>query len=324
MSRIVRALVPLTAGAMLAAGTAVPAQAAPQAVGDVQLVTGAGWRDLHHTIRYADGNWQRWGSFASYNDENQQLASVVINGVEHVVSYGTYVHMPPQSTYDHVMRDAAGNWSEGTLPTGMDGSAEAVANLNGHLALVRKVGDGLKLSVQQDDNTWSAVETVPTTDGIGSFSVTANGDVLRVVVSTSDGTRIGDYERAANGTWAQPSWVPFNGGTATQVAVAQVGTDLQVAAVAHNGDRSEVWHGIRHANGSWDQFGYVEGAAGDIPAVKQIAVTNSRGTLQLVASTTDGGLFHTIRFANRTWQRFGDVKAAAGPTSVGEISLAGE
>jgi hypothetical protein len=317
-------LIPLAVGALLAAGTAIPAQAATQAVGDVQLVASEPYGPLKHTIRYANGSWQPWGTVESYGTDNQQLASVVINGVEHVLSFAMFRHMPPAYEYNHLIRDAAGNWSGGTLPAGMDGSAQAVANLGGHIALVRKVKDGLKLSIQQDDGTWSAVETVPATGGIGSFSVTANGGVLRVVVSTSDGTRIGDYERAADGTWSQPNWVPFNGGTATQVAVAQVGTDLQVAAVAQNGDRSEVWHSIRHSNGSWDQFGYVEGAAGDIPTVARIAVTNSRGTLQLVASTTDGAVYHTIRFANRTWQRFGDVGTAAGSVRAGEVALAGE
>jgi hypothetical protein len=317
-------LIPLAAGALLAAAM-TPAQAAAQAVGDVQLLTAApNGLALNHTIRYANGTWQPWGQLDNYEYQGQ-LASVMINGVEHVFTSKIYQNMPPAYTYDHLIRDAAGNWTQGTLPPG-DGwidDAQAVANLNGHIALVRKLHDVLSLSIQQADSTWSAWETLPT-GPISSFSVTANGGVLRMIVSTSDGTKIGDYERAADGTWSQPAWVPFNGGTATQVAVAQVGTDLQVAAVAHNGDRYEVWHSLRHANGNWDQFGYVEGVAGDIPAVRQIAVTNSRGTLQLVASTMDYGLFHTIRYANGTWQRFGDITSAAGKVTSGDVTLAGQ
>jgi hypothetical protein len=316
-------LVSLTAGALLAGGMA-PVQAAPQAVGDVQLLTATQYGlYLNHTIRYANGTWQPWGQLQNY-EYGGQLASVMVNGVEHVFTGIVYQNMPPAYTYDHLVRDASGNWNHATLPPG-DGwvdDAQAVANLNGHIALVRKLHDVLSLSIQQDDTSWSAWETL-STGPISSFSVTANGGVLRVIVSSADGTQIGDYERAADGTWSQPTWVPFNGGTATQVAVAQVGTDLQVAAVAHNGDRYEVWHSIRHANGNWDQFGYVEGVAGDIPAVHQIAVTNSRGTLQLVASTVDGDLFHTIRFANGTWQRFGNVAGAAGKVNAYDVTLAG-
>jgi hypothetical protein len=318
-------MIPLAAGALLAAGAVAPAQAAPQAVGEVQLVS-ANYLDTSHTVRHADGTWQPWGTMSELHYQYaDQLASVMVNGVEHVFVNSEYAHMPPAFSYSHLIRDAGGNWTWGNVPdSGAIGDGQAVANLNGHIALVRRTGDVLKLSVQQDDNSWSAWETVPTSGAFGSFSVTANADVLRVVVSTTDGTKIGDYDRAANGTWSQPNWVPFNGGIATQVAVAQVGADLQVAAVAHNGDRSEVWHSVRHANGGWDQFGYVEGAAGDIPAVEQIAVTASHGTLQLVAATTDGGLYHTIRFANRTWQGFGDVKSAAGQIDTGDVTIAGE
>ena len=319
-------LIPLAAGVLLAASGAAPAQAAPQAVGDVQLVTvGQGPTYLSHTIRYANGSWQPWGTPANSLPSDGQLASVIINGVEHLF-FVDLEGLPYQYYYKQLIRNADGTWSDGTVPTPVlrAGDAEAVANLNGHIALVRKNGDVLTLSVQQNDNSWSAWETVPTSGGIGSFSLAANGGVLRVVVSTKDGTRVGDYERAADGTWSQPNWVPFNGGTATQVAVAQVGTDLEVAAVAQNGTRSEVWHSIRHANGSWDQFGYVEGQAGDIPAVRQLAVTNSRGTLQLVAVTTDGRVYHTIRYANGYWDGFGDVWAAAGKVYAGEATLAGQ
>jgi hypothetical protein len=151
--------------------------------------------------------------------------------------------------------------------------------------------------------------------------VSGNGSALRLAVSTADGTQVGVYDRDAQGTWAAPKWTPFNGGTATQVAIAEVGTDLQVAAVARNGDHSDIWHSILHSNGHWDQFGYVEGAAGDVPGVASVAVTASRGTLQLAVGTTYFGVYHTIRYANGSWQPVGEVPDSEG---TGSITIAGE
>jgi len=317
-----RILIPLAASVLLAASAVQPAlaqtPAAPQAVGDVQLITVPQlWDNMYSTVRHADGSWQPW-KVQYHTNVAGQLTSVVINGADHIFSVYT-----PQSPaiywYLHTIRNADGTWTGGTVPEPSSeiADAQAVANLDGHIALVRKKGNVLTLFIEQSDGTWSAPETVPTSGAIGSFAVTANGGVLRVV-STSDGTRIGDYDRAADGTWSQPSWTPLN--AASQVAVAQVGADLQVAAVANN----DVWHAVRHADGTWDAFARVEGEAGTIDAVEQIAVTNSSGALHLVAVTANGGLYHTIRFADHTWQRFGDVASVLGPQPVAYLTLAGE
>ena len=317
-------LIPLAASTVLAAGAVVPAQAAPQAVGEVQLVS-ANYLDTSHTVRHADGTWQPWGTMPELHYQYaDQLASVMVNGVEHVFVNSEYAHMPPAFSYSHLIRDAGGNWTSGSVPdSGAIGNGQAVANLNGHIALVRRTGDVLKLSVQQNDNSWSAWETVPTLGPIGSFAVGGNGGVLRVVTTNFDGSMITDHDRAANGTWSADT-VSFYGTSAPQVAVAQVGTDLHVVAITSFDAPYTVWHAIRHANGTWDTFGHVEGETGAIPAVKQVAVTVSRGELQVAAVTTDGGLYHTIRHANGAWDRFGDVQGAAGKISAGDITIAGE
>ncbi|MFI9386143.1 hypothetical protein [Kutzneria sp. NPDC052558] len=323
-------LVPLAVSTLLTAGAVAPAQAAPQALGDVHLITSHA-QTLDHTIRHADGTWQPWGTLTikSVGPQPVAVASAVINGAEHVIYYGPEKHHPPVVyAYHHLVRDTAGNWTDGSLPDAMPGTPsstdrQAAANLNGHLALVRQQGDVLALSIQQSDDSWSAWETVPTSGPIGSFSATANGGVLRVVTTNFDGSLVTDHDRAADGAWSQDS-TSFYSTATPRVAVAQVGADLHIVAATSFDAPYAVWHTIRHANGSWDVFGAVEAEAGNITAVQQIAVTSSRGALQLVASTTDGGLYHTIRAANGTWQRFGDVKGAAGATSVGDISLAGE
>jgi hypothetical protein len=318
-------LVSLTAGGLLAAGLAAPADAATQATGDVQVITPNDINRLHHTIRHANGTWQAWGTTDPVAaDEPQQLASVLINGVDHIVYYATQTHRPPSFQPYQAIRDAAGNWSDGTVPSGMGYQAK-VANLNGHLAVVTNTnGNEIKLSTQQGDGSWSAWETVPTGgDTLADYAVTANGGVLRVVVSNQAGTQIGDIDRAADGTWSRPTWTPFTGSPQTAVYAAQVGGDLQVIAVDYSGEQNKVWHTIRHANGSWDRFGDVEGAAGDLPATGVVSITNSRGELQLAFAAGDQ-LLHTIRHANGTWQRLGDVNTAAGKAYALEVTIAGE
>ncbi|MEV6610561.1 hypothetical protein [Kutzneria sp. NPDC051319] len=321
-------LVSLTAGGLLAAGLAAPAEAAPAATGDVQVVTPADINRLHHTIRHADGTWQAWGTTDPLGaDEPEQLASVMINGVDHIVYYATTVHMPPSFHPYQALRDSTGNWGNDTLPTG-DFFEAAVANLDGHLALVAKSSPTeLRLSVQQGDGSWSAWETVPTGGyELGAIAVTANGGVLRVLVSGLNDTRVADYDRAPNGAWSQPNTVTVNGpGAVIQLQATQVGGDLQVTAVGQGGPgQLRVVHGIRRADGTWTTFGDVLNAAGAIANVREISATNSRGELQLAVTTSDGKLWHTIRHANGTWQHFGDVMAAAGPGYALDVAIAGE
>ena len=320
-------LIPMTAGALLVAGLATPAQAAPQTAGDVHLVTGAELNTFRHTVRYANGTWKTWDASPASNIDNAgDMESVVINGADHVFYRATATHMPTNFLYRHLIRDAAGNWSAGTLPGGMgeQDSKVSVANLNGHIALVDDAGGALKLSLQQNDNTWSAWENVPLTEEISDFAVAANGGVLRLVGANQAGTQIGDFERAANGTWSAPNWTPFNGSPMTAISVAQVGSDLQVVASTYAGEEDELRHSIRHANGVWDQFGDIEGAAGNVPGIGVVSVTSSRGELQMAFSASNGKLYHTIRHANGTWQRFGDATGLVGPGWTGGVTLAAE
>lgn len=324
MAHLARLLVPLALTATMAVGALPSAQAAPAAAGDVQVIGTNGTSQLRHTIRYANGEWQMpWGYLSNIINPTL-LTSTVINGVEHVV-WRTQSGHPYQYSYQHIVRNIDGTWEYAGLPYDpVDGGltdAQASADVNGHLALVRKQGNTLRLSISRGDLSWSDWETVPTTGDIGSFAVSGNGSALRLAVSTADGTQVGVYDRAANGTWAAPKWTPFNGGTAKQISIAQVGADLQVAAVAQNGGQADIWHSILHSNGRWDQFGYVEGAAGNVPGVYAVAVTASRGTLQLAVETTNFGVYHTIRYANGTWQPVGEIPDSEG---VHGVTIAGE
>ncbi|EWM13919.1 hypothetical protein [Kutzneria sp. 744] len=324
MAHLARLFVPLALTATMAVGAVPSAQAAPAAVGDVQMMGVAGGSQVWHTIRYADGNWQvPWGVLPN-TVYATMLSTVMIDNVEHAV-WRTQSGHPYQYSYVHIIRYGNGTWEYADLPYDpVDGGltdAQAVADIGGRLAIVRKQGNTLRLAVSRGDGTWNDWETVPTTGDIGSFAVSGNGSALRLAVSTADGVQVGVYDRSAQGTWSAPNWTPFNGGTATQVAITEVGSDLQVAAVAQNGASASIWHSILHSNGHWDQFGYVEGAAGTVPGVVSVAMTASRGTMQLAVYTGAFGIYHTIRYSNGTWQRFGEVPDSEG---IANVSIAGE
>lgn len=323
-----RLLVPV----LLAVGLAVPqaAQAdpiAPSAVGDVQLViSGQGNTTLDHAIRHEDGRWDRYGVLPVGFDSTQ-LASVIVNGEEHLFFQETHNQ---GSLYVNI-RHFDGTWDlAASAPDGfttVNGQDPlAVAYVNGALHVVRVHDNQVQHSMRNVDGTWSAFATVPMSGAFINVAVTSVGVDLRIVAINADGSALAQTDRHADGFWSPARRTAFvtdagAGGTNT-VGVAQIGDDLHVVAVDFHGS---VFHSVMHANLSWDLFRNIGIPAGEPGYVATVGVTASHGVLHVAVGTVNDSILHTIRFADGSWQRFGNVKAAIGNPGGGiGLTIAGQ
>ncbi|NUT53267.1 MAG: hypothetical protein HOV94_39180, partial [Saccharothrix sp.] len=302
--------------------------------GDVHLATfgSPGSTGVAHTIRHADGNWDGFG-YLSTSHSQRQLVSAIVDGEEHLL-YEDYSGLPYRPYLHHRIRHADGTWTEVTGPGDSTGSTEdlAVAAVGAELHRVRRGNaDGLlRHNARHADGTWTDSVVVPaSTTSTTDVAITGVGDTLRLVVDDTGGGRaLPSFTRTADGTWTQVADVPFSPApaavTATNVELAQVGTELHAVVTGSDG---AVYHAVQRSTGQWTAFHDVTsetGAPGS--AAVGVAITASRGTLHLAVFTEAGRLLHAIRFADGRWQPFGDVRAATGSPSslaVGAVTLAG-
>lgn len=308
---------------------ATPAQAQPNALhvtGEVQLVTAMNDLEIGHTIRHADGSWDRFGTRDAGLAYPRNLVSSIVNGAEHLV-YETHNPRNYWELYRQI-RHADGTWDTKSVGYGQS-SDLAVTTVAGELHVVRRgkdVSGSLEHFTLHADGTWTYHPAIQVDAAAqSSASVAGVGGELHLLLTNAAGTGFTSIVRGADGTWAPGVAVPFatwrGDVRASTVDIAQVGTDLHAVV---RGSDTRLYHSTRSSNGSWATFHPVGPSAGDPGAPLHVSVTASRGTLHLAVSTRDGGLFHTIRFADGTWQQFGDVKGVAGSIPSGEVTIAGE
>lgn len=320
-SRRIRLFTGLGLAAAAALGLSQPAQAAPDS-GQTQLVTTDGQGNLDHTIRHADGTWQRFGLIPGYHNVSA-LTSVIVGGEENVFAQYDNGGGP---RLGHLVRHTDGTWNyAAATPAPPSGATEqlAAANVNGRIELVRLASTGPEVSELDADGNWSVWRGVPSGEhAVQSIAAVASGGTLRVVELTADGRTVGVADRV-DGSWTVGSLTPISADArvkAVQIAAAEVGTDLQVTAryeyTVDPTHYSRFRHGILNSAGSWSGFAdltttiFVPGAPCDV------AMTAANGELQLAYSSSSGDLLHTIRHPDGTWQEPGDVlNAAAGTNS---------
>ncbi|MBB4927350.1 trypsin-like serine protease [Kitasatospora kifunensis] len=213
----------------------------------------------------------------------------------------------------------------------------AAAGINGDTHIVALGGDG---------HLHHTIVRQPTTGGAGMVS--GFGDVNAVagqltnitqvaavsignqlhVVAVANG-RLYHTIRQADGSWIGFGDIETGGGAGnlpavTSVALASVGGQLQVAAVANG----KVYHTIRNTTGNWTSWGDVAQAAGATGPVTSVAMAGSGNDAQMVIITDNGAhQYHTIRYASGTWQPFSDLSGVWGQltaTSVSGTVIAGE
>ncbi|GAA3439377.1 hypothetical protein GCM10018954_089980 [Kutzneria kofuensis] len=333
----------MTAGAVLVAATALAfgpaAQAAPAKPNaanplDVQIVTTDGYNSLAHTIRHGDGSWQSFGRLDGRTGVTA-LTSTLVNGEENVFFQESGGPNPPRLT--HLVRHADGTWNlDASVPAWPDGvsSAESLAATTGQgrLSLVLLQGGVPQLSTLGSDGVWSAWSPVPT-GGRWVHRIAATGDsnTTTVVELNMDSQTVTSFVRGFKDQWSGGSSTPANpnpNAYAVEISAAQVGADLQVAAIEWEGGFPSVYHSVKHRDTGWDPFRNLTGA---LPAVYgeplHVAITYYPAPfddeLQLVYTTATDGMYHTIRHANGSWQPLGDVEGAAGNVTAGQVTIAG-
>ena len=331
---MVKFLVPVAVLAAVAVSLPAQAVAAPQAVGDVQLASiDAAHNSIDHTIRYANGHWQPFGQLTG-EPGIDHLTSVIVNGQENLFFRSVTSTTPTSASLHRLVRFPDGHWENSDSVPGSISpyvvNGLAATELNGSIAIVANQGGFLSLTTLESDGlTWSQSETVPTSGNpLTGYAVSSHGGVLRVVEATDNGTRIGVYDRTADGRWSAGTWTdtavtPQD--PAGKVVAAQVGDTLQIVTSIGFSTGYELYYSALHADGTWEKFQNIDTAATTqgCGSVINMAATASGNTMQL-AVTSQGFLCHTIHFTNGTWQRFGDVRSQAGPMANGEITLAAQ
>ena len=315
-----RMIVPtVLAAATAALVMAQPAQAAPSSPGDMQLITTDGANGLAHTIRDFWGNWLKFGHLGTVTPVTE-LTSTYHNGEENAFFL-------QGGTMTHLIRHENGTWDMlASTPDATGVTQLATTDVAGQLTLVGLRYGTVQTSTQQDDGTWSEWAAVPTgATTVTDIAVVANGGTLRVVGLNADARNITEFDRPSGGAWTNGGTTmvaPDSGMTATEIAAAQVGDQLQVAAVETDGNSNSVYHAVRAANGKWTRFMNLTGPSYGTYGPMHVAVAPWEGDLQLAYSTGYGGLNHTVRYQDGTWHAFGNVEAAAGYVSAGPLTMA--
>ncbi|MFI9386148.1 hypothetical protein [Kutzneria sp. NPDC052558] len=323
------ALVPLALATVAAIGIGAAAQAAPAVQADTQLVTIDLQGDLQHTIRHADGSWQKMGSIPGY-DGAIYLTSAIVNGEENILVEGAISQGQSGLYTARLVRHTDGTWTQhASMPAIPDQPAPMSAvNVNGQLNLVVQSHSGPQVSVLNGDGSWSAFSAIPT-EGHKLVSVAAatDGHTLRVAELLDDGLTIGVTDRTATG------WTPLNITTeglpasqaAEKIVATQTGGLLQIATMNSPTDEPGnhyIEHGIVDGGGKWSGFAQVDLHGKDNPC--DISMTTSNGAMQLAyLSGLNYELYHTIRYPDGTWQTPGNVLDVTGGHAFGAVTIAG-
>lgn len=320
-------LAPLALATVAMLGFGQAAQAAPAIQGDTQLVTIGQHGELQHTIRHADGSWQRMGFIPGYGQVNY-LTSAIVGGEENVVvEYQTGPSNNPNIQAARLVRHADGNWDfHASLPDiPVNPEPITAVNVNGKLDLVALTPTGPEVSELGANGQWSEFSDVPLGGHLRSIAAVANGNSLRVVALYGDGHTVGVIDRTATGWSAINKTVAEIGeeNVATQVAAAQVGDTLQVGAVVNSTVNPDAMPSIAFERmdkaGSWTNTSSVWTYGR--PAT--VSMTPSNGDMQLAYTTQDGSIYHTIRHADDTWQEPGYVQGVAGGGPAAGVTIAG-
>jgi hypothetical protein len=232
---------------------------------------------LLHTIRHADGTWQRFGNVNDATGFDGELLSPFCAAI------GDELHVCAKSGLRivHTIRHADGSWDDvGVLPPGpvvaQAGQAAACA-LAGELHVFAAENIMLGHTVRHRNGHW---------DPWGDISPAIRNKpafIIALAAATVD----------------------------TEIHVAVIGTadDARVTGVINT-----VYHALRRIGGAWTPFASVFRETGNpgIPS-QGIAVAGVNEELHLAFTTiTQPYLWHAIRHADGTWTRFGDVPAATG------------
>lgn len=322
-------LAPLALATVAALGIGT-AQAAPAAQGDTQLVTVDQHGDLQHTIRHADGSWQRMGTIPGYSQVNY-VTSAMVGGEDNVfVEYQAGPSNNPDIQAARLVRHADGTWDyRASLPEiPVNPQPMSAVTVNGRLNLVTLTPSGPEVAELGADGRWSAFSTVPLGTHLRSIAAVANGTSLRVVGLFGDGHTVGVIDRTATG-WSPVNTTLANVGDqniATQLAAAQVGGTLQVGAVVDSATNPQAVPMLAvatmNSSGSWSGFTGPQTTVWGRPF--QVSMTPANGEIQLAYTTETGGIYHTIRHADGTWQEPGSVQNVTGGEWVtGPVTIAG-
>ncbi|WP_328299405.1 transglycosylase family protein [Streptomyces sp. NBC_00435] len=288
-----------------------PSTPAPVSSWKAQVVVNGGGA-IFHGLRKADGTWTGFGNIESQAGDIGTVGSVAdagLNGDTHVVAVGGNGHVY------HTIRLANGSW-------GTFGDVDAAAGALGPVTKVSAVtigtdvnvlavADGkLNHSVRHFDGSWTPFGDVSAEAGALPAPVTSaaeasvNGQLQVVVVA---GGRVYHSIRGSGGTWS--AWgdvyaAAGGSGTASDVAVAGTGSDMQIIVTSNNGTKQV--HGARLGDGTWLPLTDLAATLGGFTATGVSAATVD-GELQATFVTTDNRILHTIRRVNGTWTGAGAI-----------------
>lgn len=288
-----------------------PSTPAPSPSWKSQVVVNGGGA-IFHGLRNADGTWSAFGNIASQAGDIGTVGSIAdagVNGDTHVVAVGGNGHI------FHTVRRANGTWGAFGDVNAAAGALSSVTKVSavstGTEVSVLAVADGkLNHSVRHADGTWTAFADVSAEAGALPAPVTSaaeawvNGQLQVAVVA---GGRVYHTVRNSNGAWTPWGDVytaAGDAGTATDVAVAGTGSDMQIIVTSNGGAKQ--FHGARLGNGTWMPLTDLTSALGSFTSTG-VSAAAVNGELQATFVTTDNRILHTIRRVNATWTGAGSI-----------------
>ena len=275
---------------------------------------------LMHTIRFADGTWQRFGNVNAASDDDDPLWDPACAGI------GEELHLVAASKGNrvvHTIRYADGSWQDvGNVShqAGQQGDLgpqpiTAACELAGELHVFVIADNSILHTVRHANGRWDAWENLSRvihnapeyTSALAAAGV--GGELQLAIIPGQVFAPPLHALRGRNG-----AWTPFanvynetgDRGGSFKVAAAAVDGELHLAVVT--GHQPYLWHAIRHANGTWTRLGSVPAATGrpgtdafvgaELAGVDDTAVSIPPGPQQPCYSGTLGA--STVRVQNET------------------------
>jgi len=321
-----RSLLAVPAAALLGTGLGALAPAAASAAPadwNAHLLAGQANGELMHQTRAGDGTWKpRWTEVDTASGTLYYMSSAGIAKDLHVVA--SINGEPPK----HCFRSGTdGSWTAfGLIPSlsGPTGAAQvAVTSLDDKLHVFAASGTGLYHTVRNVDGSWWASwKLLRTFASISHIATTRVGTTIDTAVVTNG--EILHAIRSSGGTWT--GWGNVESGAGeigaiSRVALAGIGSQLQVVALTGSGD---LYHAIRKADATWQQFKRMTAFANYTPIA--IGAANVGGETQVAVidlTATSQVIRHTIRSADGTWQPIRTVPATGLTANPGDLALTG-
>jgi len=281
---------------------------------------------LLHTVRSANGIWERLGDVATQAGEIGFISGSTAAYSDGLLYVGARTGTNFGFFHWFLTSRADSGWTQfQALPNSSQIADLGLArDSSGRIHLCGQ-GNSLVHGIYTTSNGFGGFNELPIArpaGGLAAVDCAAIGGDLYYAVATHRNTASGPIDvfiavRRADGSWSGfqlTNSLPSGEGHTESISLDSSGDTLHLVVTA----TQTQFHAMKVGGGAWSGLGNVESVAGDPKnslewRVDSGAIAAVGGELHLIQSTKGdnfGGLWHTIRFANGGWAQFQDVEQA--------------